>query len=186
MLLYGSPGAGKKTLVMAILRQVYGAGVEKVRLCFPCAHRRPQNAARCSLLCQVCCCRPCGATKQVRVESRPWTIELPSRKLEVDLTTLSSNYHLELNPSDVGNNDRYVVQVRGVGPAWWGLQDELPGQGRHDTRQLHECGAAHCAGDHQGHGQEQAAGRARSAGSRARCVACDARPFSFLCPGRAL
>ena len=37
-------------------------------------------------------------------------LQLPSRKLEVELTTLSSNYHVELNPSDVGNNDRYVVQ----------------------------------------------------------------------------
>jgi hypothetical protein len=39
-------------------------------------------------------------------------LQLPSRKLEVELTTVSSNYHVELNPSDVGNNDRYVVQVR--------------------------------------------------------------------------
>ena len=37
-------------------------------------------------------------------------LQLPSRKLEVELTTLSSNYHVEINPSDVGNNDRYVVQ----------------------------------------------------------------------------
>jgi len=62
-------------LVMALLREIFGAGVEKVK-----------------------------------VESRPWVIELPSRKLEVELTTLSSNYHVEMNPSDVGNNDRYVVQ----------------------------------------------------------------------------
>jgi replication factor C subunit 3/5 len=39
---------------------------------------------------------------------------LPSRKLEVDLTTISSNYHVEMNPSDVGFNDRYVVQVGAV------------------------------------------------------------------------
>ena len=26
------------------------------------------------------------------------------------MTTSSSNYHVEMNPSDVGNNDRYVVQ----------------------------------------------------------------------------
>jgi replication factor C subunit 3/5 len=45
-----------------------------------------------------------------QVETRPWTIELPSRKLEIDLTTVSSNHHVELNPSDAGNNDRYVVQ----------------------------------------------------------------------------
>ncbi|KXZ55641.1 hypothetical protein GPECTOR_2g1191 [Gonium pectorale] len=74
-LFYGPPGAGKKTLVMALLRAVYGAGVEKIR-----------------------------------VETKPWQIELPSRKLEVELTTISSAYHLELNPADVGNNDRYVVQ----------------------------------------------------------------------------
>ena len=28
----------------------------------------------------------------------------------VELTTLSSNYHVEMNPSDVGTKDRYVVQ----------------------------------------------------------------------------
>mmetsp|Transcript_1360 Transcript_1360/g.2165 ORF Transcript_1360/g.2165 Transcript_1360/m.2165 type:complete len:355 (+) Transcript_1360:108-1172(+) len=74
-LLYGPPGAGKKTLVMALLREVFGPGVEKVK-----------------------------------VESRPWVIQLPSRKLEVELTTVASNYHVEMNPNDVGNNDKYVVQ----------------------------------------------------------------------------
>lgn len=51
---------------------------------------------------------PLGAGCQV--ETKPWQIQLPSRKLEVELTTVSSNYHVEMNPSDVGNNDRYVVQ----------------------------------------------------------------------------
>lgn len=50
-----------------------------------------------------------GAGK-LRVEHKPWKIELPHRKLEVELTTVSSNHHVEMNPSDVGNNDRYVVQ----------------------------------------------------------------------------
>jgi hypothetical protein len=45
-------------------------------------------------------------------------LQLPSRKLEVELTTVSSNYHVELNPSDVGNNDRYVVQVRRAAARW--------------------------------------------------------------------
>ncbi|KAK9806998.1 hypothetical protein WJX72_010071 [[Myrmecia] bisecta] len=74
-LFYGPPGAGKKTLIIALLREIYGPGVEKVK-----------------------------------VETRPWKIQLPSRKLELELTTCASNYHVEMNPSDVGNNDRYVVQ----------------------------------------------------------------------------
>jgi replication factor C subunit 3/5 len=28
----------------------------------------------------------------------------------VDITTVASNYHIEMNPSDVGNSDRLVVQ----------------------------------------------------------------------------
>ncbi|KAK9861660.1 hypothetical protein WJX84_003837 [Apatococcus fuscideae] len=75
ILFYGSPGVGKKTLVIGLLHQIYGDGVEKIR-----------------------------------VETKPWKIQLPSRNLEVELTTLSSNYHVEMNPSDVGNNDRHVVQ----------------------------------------------------------------------------
>jgi len=74
-LFYGPPGAGKKTLILALLRQIYGSGVEKLK-----------------------------------VECKPWKIQLPSRVLELELTTLSSAYHLELNPSDAGNNDRFVVQ----------------------------------------------------------------------------
>ncbi|CAG9460735.1 unnamed protein product [Pedinophyceae sp. YPF-701] len=75
VLLYGPPGAGKKTIVLSLLRELYGAGAKKVK-----------------------------------VEHRPWKIELPSRKLELELTMVTSNYHVEMNPSDVGNNDRYVVQ----------------------------------------------------------------------------
>ena len=37
-------------------------------------------------------------------------MQLPSRNIEVELTTVSSNYHVEMNPSDVGYQDRYVVQ----------------------------------------------------------------------------
>lgn len=74
-LFYGPPGAGKKTLILALLREIYGVGVEKLR-----------------------------------VECKPWKIQLPSRTLEVEFTTVSSAFHVEMNPSDVGNNDRYVVQ----------------------------------------------------------------------------
>jgi replication factor C subunit 3/5 len=76
-LFYGPPGSGKKTLVHALLREIFGDGVEKVR-----------------------------------VESKPWHVALPSRKLDIELTTVSSMHHLELTPSDAGGNqDRYVVQV---------------------------------------------------------------------------
>ena len=44
------------------------------------------------------------------VYNLPGDVQLPSRVLEVELTLVSSNHHVEMNPSDVGNNDRYVVQ----------------------------------------------------------------------------
>ncbi|KAJ7566381.1 hypothetical protein O6H91_02G100000 [Diphasiastrum complanatum] len=75
LLFYGPSGAGKKTLIMALLREMYGAGAEKVK-----------------------------------VENKLWKVEAGSRKIEVELTTISSNYHVELNPSDAGFQDRYVVQ----------------------------------------------------------------------------
>ena len=41
---------------------------------------------------------------------QPCGVQLPSRNVEIELTTVSSNYHVEMNPSDVGYQDRYVVQ----------------------------------------------------------------------------
>ena len=73
-LFYGPSGAGKKTLILALLRELFGASAEKLR-----------------------------------VECKPWKIDLPTRVLEVEFTTISSAFHVEMNPSDVGNNDRYVV-----------------------------------------------------------------------------
>ncbi|EFN55071.1 hypothetical protein CHLNCDRAFT_35851 [Chlorella variabilis] len=74
-LFYGPPGAGKKTLILALLREIYGPGVEKLK-----------------------------------VECKPWKIKLPSSSIDLEFTTISSAYHVEMNPSDVGNRDRYVVQ----------------------------------------------------------------------------
>ena len=47
---------------------------------------------------------------QIKVETKPWKIALPSRNIEIELTTVQSNYHVEMNPSDVGNQDRHIVQ----------------------------------------------------------------------------
>lgn len=33
-----------------------------------------------------------------------------SRTIDIELTTLSSTNHIELNPSDAGFQDRYIVQ----------------------------------------------------------------------------
>ncbi|MEO2191065.1 MAG: hypothetical protein ABGY24_01325, partial [bacterium] len=68
--------AGKKTLILAMLRELYGPAASKVH-----------------------------------VEYKPWKITLPSGSTkEIEFATVSSAYHIEINPSDVGMNDRYVVQ----------------------------------------------------------------------------
>ncbi|KAM3175612.1 hypothetical protein ACTXT7_008161 [Hymenolepis weldensis] len=72
LLFYGPPGAGKKTRISCLLRELYGPGVDKLR-----------------------------------IEHHSFTT--PSKK-KVDLSTVSSNFHLEVNPSDVGIYDRIVVQ----------------------------------------------------------------------------
>ncbi|XP_034949273.1 replication factor C subunit 3-like [Chelonus insularis] len=71
LLVHGPPGAGKKTRVMAIIRELYGPGVERLRM-----------------------------------ESMQF--ETPSKK-KLELMTTSSNYHIEINPSDVGIYDRSVI-----------------------------------------------------------------------------
>jgi len=72
LLVYGPPGAGKKTRVMCLLREMYGVGVERLRI-------EHQNFLT------------------------------PSKK-KVEITTIASNYHIEVNPSDVGIYDRVVIQ----------------------------------------------------------------------------
>lgn len=71
LLVYGPLGAGKKTRIMCILRELYGPGVERVKM-----------------------------------ETMHFTT--PSNK-KLEITTVNSNYHIEVNPSDVGNNDRVVI-----------------------------------------------------------------------------
>ncbi|KAL1922833.1 uncharacterized protein VTP21DRAFT_9209 [Calcarisporiella thermophila] len=72
MLVYGPSGAGKKTRITCILREIFGPGAEKLK-----------------------------------VEQRVFVT--PSNK-KLNLNIVTSNYHLEVNPSDVGIYDRVVVQ----------------------------------------------------------------------------
>lgn len=72
MLFYGPSGAGKKTRILATLREVYGPGVEKIK-----------------------------------IDARVFQTS-SNRKLEFNI--VSSVYHLEITPSDVGNYDRVVIQ----------------------------------------------------------------------------
>ncbi|KAK7503849.1 hypothetical protein BaRGS_00004972 [Batillaria attramentaria] len=72
LLVHGPSGAGKKTRVMCVLRELYGSGVEKLR-----------------------------------IEHNNFTT--PSNK-KLEVVSISSNYHIEVNPSDVGIYDRVVIQ----------------------------------------------------------------------------
>ncbi|KAK9454144.1 P-loop containing nucleoside triphosphate hydrolase protein [Dipodascopsis uninucleata] len=72
LLVYGPSGAGKKTRVVATLKELYGPGVHKLK-----------------------------------IDSRMFQTS-SNRKLEFNV--VSSNYHLEITPSDMGNNDRLIIQ----------------------------------------------------------------------------
>jgi replication factor C subunit 3/5 len=71
LLFYGPEGAGKKTRVNCLLREIFGPGVDKLRL-----------------------------------DTRTFTT--PSKK-QIEVNMISSNFHIEMNPSDAGIYDRYVV-----------------------------------------------------------------------------
>lgn len=72
LLFCGPSGAGKKTRIKCLLRELYGVGVDKTQLIMK-SFTTPSN-----------------------------------RKLEIQ--TVSSNYHVEMTPADVGIYDRVVVQ----------------------------------------------------------------------------
>ncbi|ORY30501.1 P-loop containing nucleoside triphosphate hydrolase protein [Rhizoclosmatium globosum] len=72
LLVYGPSGAGKKTRIMAVLKEIYGQTVEKLK-----------------------------------IDQR--TFLTPSNK-KIEINIVSSNYHMEITPSDVGSNDRLVIQ----------------------------------------------------------------------------
>ncbi|XP_076267252.1 replication factor C subunit RfC38 [Rhynchophorus ferrugineus] len=71
LLIYGPSGAGKKTRIMCILKELFGPGVERLKM---------DNV----------------------------TVVTPSNK-KVEIVTVNSNYHIEINPSDVGIYDRVII-----------------------------------------------------------------------------
>jgi len=71
LLFYGPPGAGKKTRILALLQEVFGKGVTKIK-----------------------------------TEHRSFKVNTKT----IEITTLGSIYHIEMNPSDAGIYDRVVVQ----------------------------------------------------------------------------
>lgn len=72
LLVYGPSGAGKKTRIIATLKELYGPGVEKIK-----------------------------------IDARVFQTT-SNRKLEFNI--VSSVYHMEITPADVGNYDRVVIQ----------------------------------------------------------------------------
>ncbi|KAK9474564.1 P-loop containing nucleoside triphosphate hydrolase protein [Dipodascopsis tothii] len=72
LLVYGASGVGKKTRIIAALKELYGPGVNKIK-----------------------------------VDSRVFQTS-SNRKLEFNV--VSSIYHMEITPSDMGNNDRVIIQ----------------------------------------------------------------------------
>ena len=71
LMFYGPSGAGKKTRIMCLLRELYGPGIEKLR-------------------------------------NEIMSFTTPSNK-KIEIMTVSSNYHIEVNPSDAGIYDRIVI-----------------------------------------------------------------------------
>ncbi len=49
--------------------------------------------------------------REIDTSQESFWLQVGARKIELELTTVSSNHHVELNPSDAGFQDRYVVQL---------------------------------------------------------------------------
>ncbi|WZZ74677.1 hypothetical protein YC2023_086047 [Brassica napus] len=92
LLFYGPSGSGKKTLIMALLKQIYGASAEKVKV--------ENRAWKVDSILFQC----------ILVLVKCELIDAGSRTIDLELTTLSSTNHVELTPSDAGFQDRYIVQ----------------------------------------------------------------------------
>lgn len=73
LFIFGPSGAGKRTRIDLLLKEIYGPGAEKIHI---------QNE----------------------------TFETPSKR-KIEIKTINSNYHIEVNPSEVGIYDKTVIQA---------------------------------------------------------------------------
>lgn len=73
LFIFGPSGAGKRTRIDLLLKEIYGPSAEKIHI---------QNES----------------------------FEAPSKR-KVEIKTINSNYHIEVNPSDVGIYDKVVIQA---------------------------------------------------------------------------
>lgn len=73
LFIFGPSGAGKRTRIDLLLKEIYGSGAEKIHI---------QNES----------------------------FETPSKR-KVEIKTINSNYHIEVNPSEVGIYDKVVIQA---------------------------------------------------------------------------
>ncbi|KAK9757829.1 hypothetical protein RND81_01G188800 [Saponaria officinalis] len=98
LLFYGPPGSGKKTLIMALLREMFGPTADKVK-----------------------------------VENKGWKVDAGTRTIEIELTTLSSTHHIELNPRKRGFKVLVLNEV-----------DKLSKEAQHSLRRTMEKYSASC------------------------------------------
>lgn len=94
MLFYGPPSSGKKTRIFCVLRELYGNGVDKLKI----EREEFETPSKKSIYAQ----------KQTTL-SEFFLIAIEISK-GIEITTIVSNYHIEINPSDAGIHDRIVIQ----------------------------------------------------------------------------
>lgn len=102
LLFYGPSGAGKKTRIMCLLREIFGPGVEKVRFSLGEGGRQ-----QCLLVGRTVVVTTVSWVVQMRLEHKQFKT---TSNRSVELTILASAYHQEINAADVGSADRFVVQ----------------------------------------------------------------------------